>query len=209
MMVDRTMSLLGNVPEKLSKLVSDETYKDIEDFLSPRFDVNTIGNNKRQWKTVCDGYGKWHEIKPRINKEEKQDHARSGNNPIPTTLIRRRERLSSNNMIDSVRCSSKPPPRDKTYPSIPRHDYSTLSTITRSNIFPGVGNFDWHSQSNADYSEAALNLGKRRGKELREEFYGITRDEMGAWNEASVHHERMKKSWDHYLESLRKVGRGR
>lgn len=213
------MSSLAEVKENLSKLVSRETYKDIEDFLSPHFNANRSSDEeKRHWRIVRDGHGRWREIKPQIDTKEEKDRRRSRSGSKRTRFTPNSKLLFSNNILNCVKNSSKVPspvktpspvPRPCSSLAFPRQDYSYLSTATRSNIFPGVGNYDWHSQSNAVHTESALNLGECRGHDLREEFYGITKDAMGAWSEASVHHERMKKSWDVYLESLAKEGNGR
>ena len=196
-----------NVKEKLSEEVSRETCQDIEDFLLPKFDTH-LPRGRRKWRIVQDGHGRWREIN--IDGQDKipgKCDITDRSLPKRTSVIPASNKLLfSNNVLNSVRSAS-----ELQSGRSPRQDsnYKALSTNTRANVFPGVGKHHWFSQSNNVYTESALRLGDRGGRELQDRFYGITRDALGTWNEASVHHERMKKAWDIYLESLAKTGGGR
>jgi hypothetical protein len=192
-----------NVKEKLSKEVKPETFQDIEDFLLPKFDTQ-FPDGKKRWRIVQDGHGRWREIN--IGGQHKV--ARKCH--IPCKISPSHEATKtlcfSNNILNTVKSASK---LASGRSSRQDSNYKTLSTNTRANIFPGVGKHQWLSQSNNVYTQSALMLSGQSGHDLQDEFYGVTRDALGAWNEASVHHERMKKAWDVYLELLAKSGGGR
>ena len=195
---------LEDVKEKLSGEVSDKTMRDIEDFLKPKFDSQYLSNNThRKWRIVQDGHGRWREIN--VDGNSDGIHCDISCKPSPRTMTSSKL-LFSNNILNTG-----PPGSNIQSGRSSQQDsnYKTLSTTTRANIFPGVGKHNWFSQSNNVYTESALKLGDTRGCDLQDRFFGITRDALGAWNEASVHHERMKKAWDIYLESLVKTERGR
>lgn len=201
---------VDNVKEELKKEVSDETCQDIEDFLLPKFDTHVHLYGRRKWRIVQDGHGRWREINTDTNiQENKCNNTVFTNEGFAKSVTPASRKLSfSNHVLNTVTSSSKPACDSR---SSHRHDsnYKTLSTTTRANIFPGIGKHNWDSQSNMVYTDSALKLGDLGGHDLQDGFYGITKDSLGAWNEASVHHERMKKAWDVYLESLAKTGGGR
>ena len=209
MYYSKEINVDNDVRQKLHEEVSRETCQDIEDFLLPKFDTH-VRNGRRKWRIVQDGHGRWREI----NIDTHNDIQDKCNSTVFANegLAKRinvtpaGNKLSfSNHILNTVKISSKP----GSGKSHSRHDsnYKTLSTTTRANIFPGVGKHNWDSQSNTVYTDSALKLGDRGGHDLQDGFYGITKDSLGAWNEASVHHERMKKAWDVYLEA--KTGGGR
>lgn len=69
----------------------------------------------------------------------------------------------------------------------------------RSNVFPGLGNNQWHSTTAKVFKEQLVIPSSQRDK-----FFGIQTDGFGQWSAANVHHERMKKKWDAYLDTLPK-----
>ena len=193
-----------NVKEKLSEQVNYETFQDIEDFLMPKFEAQRP-NGHRNWRIVQDGHGRWREINveriPRkcdVSRRILPKRARVTSDANNTLLF-------SNNILNTMKNASK---LHNGRSSRQDSDYKTLSRNTRANIFPGVGKQHWFSQSNNVYTQSALMLGGQSGHDLQDGFYGITRDALGTWKEASVHHERMKKAWDVYLELLAKSGEG-
>lgn len=198
---------LDNVKGKLREELSDETCKDIEAFLLPKFDTLQLPHGRRKWRIVQDGHGRWREINIDA-QHEIQGKCDVTNKTLPKSPTAASNKLLfSNNILNTVKSASKLQQSGRT--SRQDSNYKTLSTNTRANIFPGVGKHNWFSQSNNVYTESALKLGDKGGRDLQGGFHGITRDALGAWNEASVHHERMKKAWDVYLESLAKTGGGR
>lgn len=203
-----TEEKLGNVKEKLNEIVCDETCQDIEDLLFPNFETQS-SYGRRKWRIVQDGHGRWREINVNGRDEKLVEHTSdvtSRGLPKRTSLTRGSKLSFSNHILNSVKSSAAIQSRK----SVRKYSsYKELSTNTRANIFPGVGKHKWFSQTNDVYSESALKLGSQSGRDLQDEFHGITRDDLGAWNEARVHHERMKKAWDVYLESFAKMEGGR
>ena len=192
-----------NLKKKLSEEVSHETFQDIEDFLRPKFDAQLPNTGHRNWRIVQDGHGRWREINvdkiPRKCDVSRRILPKKGS----VTSDAKNTLLFSNNILNTMKSASK---LDSGRSSRQDSNYKTLSRNTRANIFPGVGKHHWFSQSSNVFTQSALMLAGQSGHDLQDGFYGITRDALGAWNEASVHHERMKKAWDVYLESLAKSG---
>ncbi|XP_028413054.1 uncharacterized protein LOC114542125 [Dendronephthya gigantea] len=196
-----------DVKEKLNEQVSQKTLQDIEDFLLPKFDTK-LPDSRRKWRIVQDGHGRWREVKIDL-QDEMQGKYRIPDKCLPNenSITQPRNKLSfSNNMLNSVKGPVVARIDKSGRSSRQDSNYKMLSTNTRANIFPGKGKHNWFSQSNNVYTQSALKLGDQGGHDLQDGFYGITRDALGAWNEASVHHERMKKAWDVYLESITKPG---
>ena len=196
-----------NVKEKLSQEVSHETFQDIEDFLMPKFHDAKLPNNcHRNWRIVQDGHGRWREVNVDKIPRKFDDSRRILPKKASVTSDAKNTLLFSNNILNSMKSASK---LHSGRSSRQDSNYKTLSRNTRANIFPGIGKHHWYSQSNNVYTQSALMLAGQSGHDLQDRFYGITRDALGTWNEASVHHERMKKAWDVYLELLAKSGEGR
>lgn len=194
-----------NVKDKLSKEVSNETCQDIEEFLCPKFNAqrNHV-QDRRKWRIVQDGHGRWREIN--IHAKQPAKYNTSKKSTPKCAMSDASNTLSlPNSVMNTVRKTLK----TQGEKSLQDSNYQTLSTNIRANIFPGVGKHSWLSESKNVYTESVLKLGDRGVHELQDKFYGINRDAIGKWNEARVHHERMKKAWDVYLESLAKTGMGR
>lgn len=199
-----------DVKEELSQQVSQKTFQDIEDFLLPKFDTK-LPRRRRNWRIVQDGHGRWREVNIDLQDEMEENYGIPDKLlPKENSMTQTKNKLSfSNNMLNSVKSPVLAQIDKSSRSSRGDSNYKMLSTNTRANIFPGKGKHNWFSPSNNVYTQSALKLGDQGGHNLQDGFYGITRDALGAWNEASVHHEQMKKAWDVYLESLTKPGSGR
>lgn len=202
-----------NIKEKLNEIASEATCKDIDEFLQPTFRVNE--KRRKIWRITQDGHGKWREINVDKVKENRQDKSLSQNFNLNEENNERQTKIHDNALSFSNNAlnSNKNTLRINKRRSSKIQNYQTISTNTRANIFPGVGKQTWQSQTNNIHTTSALTLGNNELK-LKDEFYGITRDALGVWNEASVHHEKIKKAWDIYLsqtlsQNKRDLQRGR
>lgn len=72
--------------------------------------------------------------------------------------------------------------------------------MTRSNVFPGIGNHHWNSTTARTFTKKPIT-----SVENRKDFYGLQTDDFGVWAAANVLNERMKRAWGEYLESKPKA----
>jgi hypothetical protein len=78
--------------------------------------------------------------------------------------------------------------------------YDSLGMMTRANVFPGIGNFQWNTTTSRTFTKKPVT-----SVEDRKNFFGIQTDSFGAWSAANVLNERMKKAWEEYLASAPKA----
>lgn len=78
--------------------------------------------------------------------------------------------------------------------------YDSLGKTTRSNVFPGIGKFQWNTTTSRTFTKQPVTAVNER-----KNFFGIQSDDFGAWSAANVLNERMKKAWEEYLASAPKA----
>jgi len=187
----------------LAEIVSPETLTDIEDYIRPQFppklackDLLTPGNNLPKAsinsyngrRIVQDGHGRWREINPQLYSSNLQSCLR---NKLASTGKRQDSIESKDGSI--TKCfNNRSHEHEQT-------NYNNLSMALRSNVFPGLGNNHWNSTTAKVFTEQEIIPPHQRDK-----FFGMQTDEFGQWSAANVHHEKMKKTWNTYLETLPK-----
>lgn len=180
----------------LAEIVASETLLDIEEYIRPQFPPKLASkdlltseenlpkgnvNSYSRRRIVQDGHGRWREVKPQLFSSNLQSCLRK----TPASG-KRQQRLESKDGGISLTVNE-------------RTNYNNLSMALRSNVFPGLGNNQWHSTTGKVFTEQEITPPHQRDK-----FFGIQSDEFGKWSAANVHHERMKKTWDTYLDTLPK-----
>lgn len=181
----------------LAEIVASETLLDIEEYIRPQFppklaskDLATSEgnlpkanvNSYSRRRIVQDGHGRWREVKPQLYSSNLQSCLRK----TPASR-KRQQRLEGKDGVIIGDISRE------------RTNYNNLSMALRSNVFPGLGNNQWHSTTGKVFTEQEITPTQQRDK-----FFGIQTDEFGKWSAANVHHERMKKTWHTYLDTLPK-----
>lgn len=195
MIIMAVKGLTAKQKAALAEIVTSETLLDIEEYIRPQFPPKlsskepliseknfSLPNVRSRRRIVQDGHGRWREVKTPIYSSNLQSCLRktSGSD-------KRQNRLESEDG-GSVKTVDN------------RHtNYNNLSMALRSNVFPGVGNNQWHSTTANVFTEQEIIPTPQRGT-----FFGIQTDEFAQWSAANVHHERMKKTWDTYLDTLPK-----
>lgn len=176
----------------LAKIVSRETLEDIEEYIRPHFLPKVEGSlpsltlaSRRH--IVQDGHGRWREVKPNIYSKSLQNYWSPDLKGKHKSLVAVKTKRSN--------LSKRPKASDRSF-QITEY-YDNLSVALRSNVFPGLGNKEWNSTTAKVFTEkhvTPLTQG--------ETFFGIQTDEHGKWSAANVLHERMKKKWNDYLDTL-------
>ena len=195
--------LTGKQKAALAKIVSSETLIDIEEYITPQFppklasrDLLTPENNLLKGninsfsrrRIVRDGHGRWREVQPQLYSSNLQSCLR---NKLASTEKKKHSLESKDESI--TKCfNNRSHGHEQT-------NYNNLSMALRSNVFPGLGNNHWNSTTAKVFTEQEIIPPHQRDK-----FFGMQTDEFGQWSAANVHHERMKKTWDTYLDSLPK-----
>lgn len=193
----------------LAEIVSSETLFDIEEYIRPQFppkrasnefikgqsDLPSINLYSRR-RIVQDGHGRWREVKPQLYSSNLQPLSSPATANVNKKTTRREEELERRT-VDSRLSRHKDSVDDSSLK--PSGNYNNLSMALRSNVFPGLGNNQWHSATAKVFTEQLVTPSSQRDK-----FFGIQTDEFGQWSAANVHHERMKKKWDAYLDTLPK-----
>lgn len=176
----------------LAEIVTSETLLDIEEYIRPAFPpklankeilASDVNLNSRR-RIVRDGHGRWREVKPQHYSNNLQPSLRK-----TSGVVKRESRLDIKDGVGETIYNM--------HNSNP--NYCNLSMALRSNVFPGLGNNQWHSTTAKVFKKQEM-IPPPQG----EKFFGIQTDEFGKWSAANVHHERMKKKWDTYLDSLPK-----
>ena len=196
--------LTGKQKAALAEVVSSETLIDIEEYIRPQFPnpklaskdlltqenhlpkVNVNSYSRR--RIVQDGHGRWREVKPQLYSSNLQSCLR---NKL-ASIGKRQHSLESKDGSITNCVNNGSHAHEKT-------NYNNLSMALRSNVFPGLGNNQWHSTTAKVFTEQEI-----IPPHQRERFFGMQTDEFGQWSAANVHHERMKKTWDTYLDTLPK-----
>ena len=177
----------------LAEIVTAETLFDIEEYIRPEFCnksesrelfTSDVHLNSLRRRIVQDGHGRWREINP-------QHYSSNLLSPLrKNSGIAKRESRS-----DLKHGAAETSYNIHTI----NPNYNNLSMALRSNVFPGLGNNHWHSTTAKVYKTQHVIPTSQR-----EKFFGVQTDEFGKWSAANVHHERMKKKWETYLDSLPK-----
>lgn len=182
----------------LAEIVASETLLDIEEYIRPQFPTKLASedlltaeenlpeanvNSYSRRRIVQDGHGRWREVKPQLYSSNLQSCLRK-----TLTSGKTQQKLESKDGDITNNNSSNE-----------RTNYNNLSMALRSNVFPGLGNNHWHSTTGKVFIQQQITPPQQRDK-----FFGIQTDEFGKWSAANVHHERMKKTWDTYLDTLPK-----
>lgn len=183
----------------LAKIVSRETLDDIEEYIRPHFppkglDWSSVDGSlpsltlASRRHIVQDGHGRWREVKPiNIYSKSLQNYWSPDLKGKHKSLVAAKTKRSN--------LSKRPNASDRSF-RITEY-YDNLSMALRSNVFPGLGNNEWNSTTANVFTEkyvSPLTQG--------ETFFGIQTDEHGKWSAANVLHERMKKKWNDYLDTL-------
>ncbi|XP_032223640.1 uncharacterized protein LOC116604821 [Nematostella vectensis] len=204
----------------LAQIVRPETMEDIEEFLRPQFPPKkkevTDGGDPfmgMRRRIVMDGHGRWREVRG----EEVSTSVRLIDS---RNLPQMKQQLHIQSPTAGSRFGSKTFPQASRYGGFqerplsrtspgrggsrvgkrPSEDqYSHLGMTTRSNVFPGLGNFQWNSTTAKTFTEKPVTPVQER-----HHFFGIQTDDFGQWSAANVHHERMKKAWEEYLATAPK-----
>ena len=201
------MAIKGRSAEQkaaLAEIVASETLLDIEEYIRPQFPPKRTSNEVlarendlvnlnlyARRRIVQDGHGKWREVKPQLYSSNLQDLT----SPVPSVKLKRRGDDGKTIPSRLVHCTeSFNGSSVKT-----SGNYNNLSMTLRSNVFPGLGNNQWKTTTAKVFTEQPVIPTSERDK-----FCGIQSDEFGKWSAANVHHERMKKKWDAYLDTLPK-----
>lgn len=207
------MAIKGRSAEQkaaLAEIVASETLLDIEEYIRPQFATKRASSESEllsienelpnlnldaRRRIVQDGHGRWREVKPRLFSNNLQSLSSTSRVEFTSTkkqhITRNKQRLvlsCSNNFKTQRNCLT----------------YNNLSMALRSNVFPGLGNNEWNSTTAEVFMEQQVIPSSQRDK-----FFGIQTDEFGQWSAANVHHERMKKKWDAYLDALPKQQTGK
>lgn len=195
--------LSGKQKAALAEIVASETLIDIEEYIRPQFppklesnDLLTPENNLpkaninsySRRRIVQDGHGRWREVKPQLYSSNLQSCSRK---KLASTGKRQHSLESKDRSI--TKCFDNSHGHEQT-------NYNNLSMALRSNVFPGLGNNHWYSTTAKVFTEQEIIPPQQRDK-----FFGMQTDEFGQWSAANVHHERMKKTWDTYLDTLPKL----
>lgn len=177
----------------LAEIVAFETLFDIEEYIRPEFPSklgsrevlrSNVHLNSSRRRIVQDGHGRWREIKPQ--------HYSSNLQPSITKnsgTVKREGRLDLKHGVAEISYDMH----------ANKSNYNNLSMALRSNVFPGLGNNHWHTTTAKVYKTQQVIPPSHR-----EKFFGVQTDEFGKWSAANVRHERMKKKWNTYLDSLPK-----
>ena len=195
------MAVKGRSAEQkaaLAKIVSPDTLDDIEEYIQPRFPPKGLNGLSVEGSLpslslasrrliVQDGHGRWREVKPNIYSKNLQNYWSPDLKGKHRSLVAAKTNRSS---------FSKSPNASDRSPQIPEY-YNKLSMALRSNVFPGLGNNEWNSTTAKVFTELNVTPLTQRGT-----FFGIQTDEYGKWSAANVLHERMKKKWNDYLDTL-------
>lgn len=190
------MAIKGRSAEQqaaLAKIVTPDTLDDIEEYIRPRFPPKSESglsverslpslNLASKRLIVQDGHGRWREVKPQFYSNNLQKDWSPG--PVG---------LNSQHM--SLIVDSRFSDRSFQTPGY----YNHLSMALRSNVFPGLGNNEWSSTTAKAFTDQTFTSFTQRDK-----YFGIQTDEYGKWSAANVLHDRMKKKWDDYLNTLPK-----
>ena len=203
------MAIKGRSAEQkaaLAKIVASETLLDIEEYIRPQFPPKRTSNEDlatgndlpslnpyARRRIVQDGHGRWREVKP----QHYSSNLIQTSSPVAVDLKRKAQQTEGGETRDSRlghRTDSINDSRKKT-----SGNYNNLSMALRANVFPGVGNNQWHSTTARVFTKQQVIPSSQRDK-----FFGMQTDEFGQWSAANVHHERMKKKWDAYLNTLPK-----
>ena len=193
------MAIKGRSEEQkaaLAEIVASETLLDIEEYIRPQFPPKRTSNEllsipnvslniDARRRIVQDGHGRWREVKPRHFSSNLQRYSHAGRVDLKEKQIKDVHGLGHRSSGSS--CGN-------TF-----GNYNNLSMSLRSNVFPGLGNNEWNSTTTKVFKKQPVIASSERDK-----FFGIQTDEFGQWSAANVHHERMKKTWDAYLENLPK-----
>ena len=195
--------LTGKQKAALAEIVSSETLIDIEEYIRPQFPPKLVSKNLlttennlpkanidsySRRRIVQDGHGRWREVKPQLYSSNLQSCLR---NKLASTGKRLHSLESKDGSI--IECF------DNRSHGHEQTNYNNLSMALRSNVFPGLGNNQWNSTTAKVFTEQEIIPPHQRDK-----FFGMQTDEFGQWSAANVHHERMKKTWDTYLDTLPK-----
>lgn len=196
--------LTGRQKAALAEIVSSETLTDIEEYIRPQFPPKLASkdlltpenslpkaniNSYSRRRIVQDGHGRWREVKPQLYSSNLQSRLR---NKLASTGKRQHSLESKDGSITSTNFNNRSHGHEQT-------NYNNLSLALRSNVFPGLGNNHWNSTTAKVFTEQEIIPPHQRDK-----FFGMQTDEFGQWSAANVHHERMKKTWDTYLDTLPK-----
>ena len=202
------MAIKGRSAEQkaaLAEIVASETLLDIEEYIRPQFaakrassesELLSIENELTNLtldagrRIVQDGHGRWREVKPRLFSNNLQ--SLSSTNRVELTSSQKQHTTRNKQRLVSS-CSNNFKTQGNCF------NYNDLSMALRSNVFPGLGNNEWNSTTAEVFMEQQVIPSSQRNK-----FFGIQTDEFGQWSAANVHHERMKKKWDAYLDALPK-----
>ena len=193
----------------LAEIVSSETLFDIEEYIRPQFPPKRASNEFKKGQSdlpsinlysrrriVQDGHGRWREVKPQLFSSNLPPLSSPATANVSKEATRR-SRDEKRRTVDSRRSRHKDSVDDSSLK--PSGNYNNLSMALRSNVFPGLGNNQWHSTTAKVFTEQLVTPSSQRDK-----FFEIQTDEFGQWSAANVHHERMKKKWDAYLDTLPK-----
>ena len=189
----------------LAEIVSSETLNDIEEYIRPQFPPKLVSkdllisennlpkanislNPYSRRRIVQDGHGRWREVKPQLYSSNVQSGLR---NKLASTGKRQHSLGSKDGSI--TKCANN---RSHEHENA---NYNNLSMALRSNVFPGLGNNQWHSTTAKVFIEQEI-----IPPHQRDSFFGMQTDAFGQWSAANVLHERMKKTWDTYIDTLPK-----
>jgi len=208
------MAVQGRSAEQkaaLAEIVASETLLDIEEYIRPQFppkrtssellakesDLPNLNLDVRR-RIVQDGHGRWREVKPQLYSSNLQMQTLS---PGCRSVDLRREGQQNRDSIKKTTDSRLEHRSDSFSGSSLKTfgNYTKLSMTLRSNVFPGLGNNEWDSTTAKVFTKQQVIPTSQRDK-----FFGIQTDEFGHWSAANVHHERMKKKWDAYLDAIPK-----
>lgn len=219
----------------LSQIVLPKTMDDIEEFLKPQFpprnqrrkiieqdeDGEEDDDQVEGRRIVMDGFGRWREVRPKKHIPSRKLQLVDSTNLSSMKHIFGMETPGSSrgssglntplekSRYDNFKSYGEQNFRGKTPQSRRGSDsssvYNNIGMITRSNVFPGIGNYQWNTTTARTFTEQPVTP-----VEDRKVFFGLQTDDFGAWSAANVLNERMKKAWGEYQESVpRAKGMGR
>ncbi|KAK3697180.1 hypothetical protein QZH41_013549 [Actinostola sp. cb2023] len=176
-------------------------------------------------RIVMDGFGRWREVRPqKYIPRKKFELVDSTQLPKIKTLFgigspmssRQSSRLGDDVTVpgqksryDAYRSylGSRASSRQQATPHLRQPSsseknsmYNSLGMMSRANIFPGIGNFQWNTTTATTFTQKPVTAVEERKK-----FFGIQTDDFATWSAANVLNERMKKAWEEYLVSVPKV----
>lgn len=213
----------------LSHYVLPETMDDIEELLKPQFPPKdqrrTIKQQDKEGedddlvegrRIVMDGFGRWREVRPKNSNPPRKLELVNSTNLSSMKQVFGMNSARSNRSSSSINTPLEKSRYDKfksygeqldteKIPQSRRYSdsssvYNNIGMITRSNVFPGIGNYQWNSTTARTFTEKPITP-----VENRKVFFGLQTDDFGAWSAANVLNERMKKAWGEYVESLPKA----